>query len=522
MTEHDKAVQAEIEQAHKQQLQIMNLLKQQAPPPPSLKKTRRQSGGFIRKAISSAASSAVGKAKDLSVIATSIAMIYKGNSAEALGGFIDKYASESLKKRILSAGDDASKFLNQHELKKGGKRSEGGKLNESKSDKRSESKSDKQSESKSDNRNEDDKQSESESEVKSSKISDKRSEANSSKRSDKRSEAKSRSDSLSRKFVYTGERNEKGEMHGTGRLEYRKGHFYEGEFKNNKRHGKGKITFLDKSSYEGDWSKDEMNGDGKYIYFNGDVYEGGIVEGVRVGFGKMTYANGDVYEGHWKKNRREGEGKMHYKNGDNFVGHWHKDLREGEGRLTDATGKVIEEGEYEGDEPPLDITNATTKIEKVLNSENFVKMKEMLSKFNENMPDVNTSIKYSLYFSHIISAVTMLYSTGGKWCPQGEGAQPLICVTVKTVYESLQGNASIALTSILDSIKTNITTASTSGLEYWKTTLSTLEWFQPIFFGIAVAGFASFLLLILYGTWVYINTPRDDHEKLNKTRRRHR
>lgn len=472
-------IKDDVKEAHILQQQLMGLLKKgtSGGGNKSRRKSKTQRGG-----------NALKNAKDLSTIATSLIMVYREKPPESLNSFIEKYGSDGLKTRIISAGKDAEMFL---KTQKGGQSGSG-------SGSRSRSRSGSGSRSRSGSRSENDSFDESE-EIQNE-----------------------------NKNVYTGEKNEKGEKHGTGKMEYANGDVYDGQWKGNLRHGNGKITFLNKSRYEGTWSKDQITGKGIYTYFNGDVYEGTLENAIRTGFGKMTFQNGDVYEGSWKKNRREGEGKLHYKNGDNFVGHWRKDMRDGEGRLTDAIGKVLEEGEYEDDEPPFDIAKVDTfigdtsaKINKVLNSENFVKMKGMLSKFNENMPDVTSTVKYSLYFSHIISAVWMLYSTGGKWCPDG-GAQPLICVTVQTVYNSIQGNASFVLTGILNSIQQNINLAATSGIAYWNATLSTIGWFQPIFFGIAATGFASFLLLILYGTWVYINTPREDHEKLNKTRRRHK
>jgi hypothetical protein len=49
-----------------------------------------------------------------------------------------------------------------------------------------------------------------------------------------------------------------------------------------------------------------------------------------------------------------------------------------------------------------------------------------------------------------------------------------------------------------------------------------INYFLPVFLGIAAAGTAGFLALLLYGSFIFINTPREDHEKLNKTRRRHK
>lgn len=42
---------------------------------------------------------------------------------------------------------------------------------------------------------------------------------------------------------YEGERNEKGEKHGRGKLVYSNGDIYEGVWLNNKKHGRGKYTY---------------------------------------------------------------------------------------------------------------------------------------------------------------------------------------------------------------------------------------------------------------------------------------
>jgi len=148
---------------------------------------------------------------------------------------------------------------------------------------------------------------------------------------------------------YEGERNEKNEKHGKGKLTYVNGDVYEGNWKNNKRNGEGTIVFQNKTTYTGRWSNDRIHGHGTFKYFNGDVYEGVFDNGKKSGDGTMTYENGTMYKGKWKNDMRHGEGKQTFPNGDIFKGEWRKDKRNGPGKLTKKSGEVTEDT-WEDDE----------------------------------------------------------------------------------------------------------------------------------------------------------------------------
>lgn len=172
------------------------------------------------------------------------------------------------------------------------------------------------------------------------------------KSSDKRSSERKRSRKSSESKdagEYTGERNDKNEMHGKGKMIYTNGDIYEGEWKNGKRNGEGTMTYQNKTSYVGRWANDQINGYGTFKYFNGDVYEGTFVNGIKSGDGNMTYENGIVYKGKWKNDLRHGRGKQTFPNGDVFEGSWIKDKREGSGKLTTKAGEVTEDT-WENDE----------------------------------------------------------------------------------------------------------------------------------------------------------------------------
>jgi hypothetical protein len=491
-------IKDDVKEAHILQKQLMSLL------PEGLKKgTSGEGNKSRRKSKAQRGGNALNNAKDLSTIATSLIMIYRKKSGEAINGFIEKYGSDGLKTRIISAGKDAEMFLKKQ---KGGT-----------SASRSRSRSGSGSRSRSG--------------------SGSRSRSGSRSESEKDSFVESDESENVNVNVYTGEKNEKGEKHGTGKMEYANGDVYDGQWKGNLRHGNGKITFLNKSTYEGTWSKDQITGKGIYTYFNGDIYEGALDKGVRTGFGKMTFQNGDVYEGSWKKNRREGEGKLHYKNGDNFVGHWHKDMRDGEGRLTDAIGKVLEEGEYEDDSPPFDIKSSASKIqsfkenvvgflgktsthiEDVVSSENHKKFQAAITKVKEslpsmpNLPELEKVSKYSAAIIAIFQTVEIIIF--GNCTFKDDAKSNLLCTTIKGLLEIMQST----IKSSADTANVGLKQSGKIAIAAFKTSM---DWFFPVFLGIAAAGTAGFLVLLLYGAFIYLNSKHEDREKLNKTRRRHK
>jgi hypothetical protein len=70
---------------------------------------------------------------------------------------------------------------------------------------------------------------------------------------------------------------------------------YNGNFKDGKRSGKGKLVWKDGSKYMGDFEKDLRNGFGVYTYSKEDAE--------------------DCYEGHWKDQKKSGKGRLIWKNG---------------------------------------------------------------------------------------------------------------------------------------------------------------------------------------------------------------
>jgi preprotein translocase subunit SecG len=434
-------VKAEIEEAHKQQMEMMKLIK--AASASDRKSRKRQSGGFLMKTANNV--------KEMTTFLTTLVMVYRGKSAEAIDGFVEKYASDGLKKRIEVAGKDAAKFLEVAQAK-----TAGGSVNQAKN-------------------NEDD--------------------------------------------IYTGDKNEKGEKHGIGKMEYENGDVYEGHWVDDLRHGKGKITFVNKSSYDGNWSNGQINGRGVYTYFNGNVYNGLFENGLPMGYGKMTYLNGDVYEGDWKKGQRYGAGKMFYKNGEYFVGHWKKDKREGEGKLVDASGNVVIEGEYEDDKAPFDVSNIKTKLSKVdsiigkagetidktINSPNVKMFREKLKQVTDTLPavpDAKTFGKYSIAISFIFSYVMYLFMSKNQCTPM-EAINPakefFFCAATQNAYNLLQKSLGVL---------------AGESSENFNLFLTSLTGVANVLKYVIIAGASGFFILMFYFAWTYINTPHEDHEKV--------
>uniref|UniRef100_A0A2K6FG12 MORN repeat containing 1 n=1 Tax=Propithecus coquereli TaxID=379532 RepID=A0A2K6FG12_PROCO len=147
---------------------------------------------------------------------------------------------------------------------------------------------------------------------------------------------------------------------------------YEGEWKGGKKHGRGKLLFKDGSYYEGEFVDGEITGEGcqhwawsgntysgQFVlgepqgrgvvkYKAGGYYEGEVAHGLREGHGFLVDQAGQVYQGSFHSNRRHGRGQMLFQNGDKYDGDWVRDQRQGHGVLSCADGSVYE-GQWHSD-----------------------------------------------------------------------------------------------------------------------------------------------------------------------------
>nr|KAF6268165.1 MORN repeat containing 1 [Myotis myotis] len=82
---------------------------------------------------------------------------------------------------------------------------------------------------------------------------------------------------------------------------------YEGEWKGGKTHGRGKLLFKDGSYYEGQFADGEIMGRGcRHWAASGNTYSGQFVFGEPQGHGVMEYKAGGRYEGELCHGMREG------------------------------------------------------------------------------------------------------------------------------------------------------------------------------------------------------------------------
>jgi hypothetical protein len=173
--------------------------------------------------------------------------------------------------------------------------------------------------------------------------------------------------------IYTGDRNEGGQMHGEGRLCEVSGDQYDGEWNCNLRHGRGRQVYANGDVYVGDWSGDNRHGFGELIFADGrsykgvwyedswhgkgaymklnETYVGDFVSGEVTGIGTRWYENNiTVYHGEFKKGLRNGCGQcIDIKNDVIYDGHWIKDKRNGFGITEWRDLRRLYYGDYNDD-----------------------------------------------------------------------------------------------------------------------------------------------------------------------------
>lgn len=120
---------------------------------------------------------------------------------------------------------------------------------------------------------------------------------------------------------YVGEVDGEGLLSGQGRLRWRNGVQYEGEFERGLFNGHGKFSVPDSHTYEGAYVDGLEHGIGEIIYRNGDSYRGAFVMGQMEGQGQWTMQDGSMYVGQVARGgRHHGSGQLTHANGDNYTG----------------------------------------------------------------------------------------------------------------------------------------------------------------------------------------------------------
>ena len=112
-------------------------------------------------------------------------------------------------------------------------------------------------------------------------------------------------------------------LKGNGKMIYKSGHIYEGNWSNNERNGFGKMTYKSGHIYEGNWLNDEKNGFGYMNFPNGSKYSGSWKNNKKHGKGvlfKIDENNSVIFSSNWINNNMDGECKIVYSNGDYYNG----------------------------------------------------------------------------------------------------------------------------------------------------------------------------------------------------------
>uniref|UniRef100_A0A8C5REZ4 MORN repeat containing 1 n=1 Tax=Laticauda laticaudata TaxID=8630 RepID=A0A8C5REZ4_LATLA len=149
-------------------------------------------------------------------------------------------------------------------------------------------------------------------------------------------------------FKYEGQWK-RGKKHGHGKLLFKDGSYYEGEFADGEIVGHGLRYWASTgNTYSGQFLFGELHGHGVFHYGNGSKYEGEFSYGVREGHGLLMEKDGETYQGSFHNNKKHGGGKMTFPNGDKFEGDWILDQRQGHGILQCPDGTMYE-GQWRND-----------------------------------------------------------------------------------------------------------------------------------------------------------------------------
>ncbi|XP_031235594.1 MORN repeat-containing protein 1 isoform X5 [Mastomys coucha] len=136
---------------------------------------------------------------------------------------------------------------------------------------------------------------------------------------------------------------------GHGKLLFKDGSYYEGEFVDGEITGEGYQHWAwSGNTYSGQFVLGEPQGHGIMKYKAGGHYEGELSQGLREGQGFLEDQDGQVYQGSFHDNKRHGHGQMIFKNGDKYEGDWVRDQRHGHGVLCCADGSTYK-GQWHND-----------------------------------------------------------------------------------------------------------------------------------------------------------------------------
>lgn len=149
--------------------------------------------------------------------------------------------------------------------------------------------------------------------------------------------------------IYQGEKDDRGLLSGAGRLEWKNGSYYQGEFAQGMFNGQGKGFQKGSGEYFGQFKNGLLEGKGELIFQDGTVYKGDFHQGVMQGNGRIEYSDGSIYEGDFLDGKLEGEGKFIFRDGTRYEGQVNNGLMHGQGKFTYVHGGVYQ-GEFVNNE----------------------------------------------------------------------------------------------------------------------------------------------------------------------------
>ena len=102
-------------------------------------------------------------------------------------------------------------------------------------------------------------------------------------------------------------------LHGKGKMIYKDGDQYDGDWMNNQRHGAGRMIFANKDIYQGQWSQNEKHGKGTYRYANGTKIEGKFANNEPTETCSVTRLNGKIKHVEFKRGQNNKDTRMEVK-----------------------------------------------------------------------------------------------------------------------------------------------------------------------------------------------------------------
>jgi len=106
--------------------------------------------------------------------------------------------------------------------------------------------------------------------------------------------------------------------------------------------GQVTVKLPDSSVYSGEVKNGLFNGKGKLVWRNGDEYQGNFVDGLMSGEGHKKLASGEEYTGAFKRGLYDGKGKLLDSTGDRYEGNFENGNFQGKGVFTAKSGMVYQ------------------------------------------------------------------------------------------------------------------------------------------------------------------------------------